>query len=343
MSYLSRLTIFIQRAPILTGLWLILSGVGFSSLARADTAIDFTANWAFDASNAPFILAEERGYFSDEGIRITIDSGEGSSAVISRIAGGSYDAGFGDINTLIEFNSQYPDNPQKMVYMIYNRPPLAIMALKESGITTPQDLEGRKIGAPVNDSAYRMFPLFAEATGLDASSITFENISPNLREAMLVRGQVDAIAAFPPSALPNLLNLGISEDDIEIFYYTDVGIPLYSNGLIVTERLIEQSPDVVQGLVRATHRGLLDGIEDPRAAAEALRKRDSLIDVDMEERRMQFLIDNQIVTPEVKALGLGAVNPERLADSIDVIVQTLGLDNTPTPVQVFDDQFLSGL
>lgn len=341
MTYISYLSNAVGSLLNLARPLLFILCICATTVVHADRDIRFTANWAFEASNAPFVMAEQKGYFRDEGLNITIDSGEGSSAVISRIAGGSYQAGFGDINTLIEFNSRYPDDPQQMVYMIYNRPPLAIISLKRTGLKRPIDLEGRIIGAPANDSAYRMFPLFAEATGIDISAIQFENIAPNLRETMLAQGRVDAIAAFPPSALPNLLNLGISEDDIEIFYYSDFGIPLYSNGLIVTKRMIEEEPEVVQGLVRATHRGLLDSINDPRAATEALLLRDSLINVDMEEHRMRFLIANQIITPEVEKIGLGAVDHERLAASIQVIAETLELDNTPAPEQVFDGQFLS--
>lgn len=314
-----------------------------ASTARAEREVRFTANWAFEASNAPFVLAAQRGYFEEEGLDVTVDAGEGSSAVITRIAGGSYEAGFGDINTLIEFNARHPDNRQRMVYMIYNRPPLAIMTLKKSAIKTPRQLEGKAIGAPANDSAYRMFPLFAEAAELDSDAIRFENVSPNLREAMLVQGKVDAIAGFPPSALPNLLKLGINEDDIRIFYYSDYGVPLYSNGLIVTERMIEEEPEVVQGLVRASHRGLKASIAEPRAAAQALRDKDSLINVDLEERRMRFLIDNQLITPEVKENGLGAVDPERLAASIQVVTEALELDNPPAPEQVFDATFLDAL
>ncbi|WP_339802395.1 ABC transporter substrate-binding protein [uncultured Marinobacter sp.] len=308
--------------------------------AQADRDLRFTANWAFEASNAPFVLAEQKGYFRDEGLNVRIDAGEGSSAVITRIGSGSYEAGFGDINTLIEFNSRFPENSQRMVYMVYNRPPLAIMTLTRSGIETPADLEGRIIGAPANDTAYRMFPLFADATGINADNIKFESITPNLRETMLVQGRVDAIAAFPPSAQPNLLNLGIDEDDIRTFYFSDYGVPLYSNGLIVTQKMIENEPEVVAGLVRAVNRALKESIADPQMAAEALLKKDSLINTELEVSRMEFLISNQLVTDEVEELGLGAVDSERLEASIEAVSGALGIETLLTADQVFDSSFL---
>ncbi|MAM00115.1 ABC transporter substrate-binding protein [Hydrocarboniclastica marina] len=314
-----------------------------TTVPAAAKELRFTANWVFEASNAPFLLAAERGYFSDEDLDVTIDAGEGSSAVITRIASGRYQFGFGDINTMIEFNAQNPNDQQRMVYMIYNRPPMGVVTLKGSGIEHPRDLEGKSVGAPVNDTAYRLFPVLAAALNIDASQVKFDNVSPNLREPMLYRGQVDAIMSFPPSSYVNLLQLGVDADDIRIMYYTDYGISMYSNGVIVPAKMIEEEPEVVEDIVRAVNRAWMATIENPEAAIDALVRRDSLIDRDLEMQRMEFYLDNQIITDEVRELGLGAVDAERLKESIDVVSKVFGVENPPAPDQVFDSRFLPPL
>lgn len=313
------------------------------SASAQDRQLRFTANWVFEASNAPFLLAVERGYFSDEGLNVTVDAGEGSSAVITRIASGRYQFGFGDINTMIEFNARNPDDQQRMVYMIYNGAPMGIVTLSGSGIEHPRDLEGRNVGAPVSDTAYRLFPVLASALDIDSSLVNFENVSPNLREPMLYRGQVDAIMSFPASSYVNLLQLGTDPEDIRVLNYSDYGISLYGNGVIVPARLIEEEPEVVAGIVRAVHRAWMATIEDPGAAIDALIRRDSLIDRDLELQRMEFYFENQIITDEVREIGLGAVNAERLRDSIGVVAEVFGVENPPAPEEVFDSQFLPPL
>lgn len=66
------------------------------------TDIKFTLGWKTQGSDAPFLVALHKGYFEDEGLNVTIDQGEGSAATITRIMGGAYDAGFGDINAIIQ-------------------------------------------------------------------------------------------------------------------------------------------------------------------------------------------------------------------------------------------------
>ncbi len=317
--------------------------VAITSASASERQLRFTANWVFEASNAPFLLAVERGYFRDEGLRVRVDAGEGSSAVITRIASGAYDFGFGDINTMMEFNARHPDDQQRMVYMIYNRPPMGVVTLKGSGIEHPRDLVGRRVGAPANDTAYRLFPVLANALDIDADAVRFENVSPNMREPLLYRGQVDAIMAFPPSSYVNLLELGADPDDIRIMYYTDYGVSMYSNGIIVPARMIKEEPEVVEGIVRAVHRAWMATIEDPEAAIDALIRRDSLIDRDLEMRRMAFYLENQIITSEVRELGLGAVDADRLKESIDIVSAVFDVNNPPTPDEVFNPDFLPPL
>src|SRR5207237_7263911 len=90
-------------------------------------------NWKFEGPNAPFFLAEDRGYFAAKGVKVQLDAGEGSSAPPSRIASGAYDAGFGDITSMIECSAKNPQGPLRTVYMVYNRAPLVVDSVTTKG------------------------------------------------------------------------------------------------------------------------------------------------------------------------------------------------------------------
>src|SRR5439155_8683444 len=111
-----------------------------------ETAIKFTLGWKTQGSDAAFFYARDNGYFKEEGLNVVIDQGEGSGATVTRIMSGAYDAGFGDVNAIIQNASTKPQDAPVMVYMIWNQPPFAIVTKKTSGINTIKDFEVHMLG-----------------------------------------------------------------------------------------------------------------------------------------------------------------------------------------------------
>ena len=116
--------------------------------AAAETIIKFSLDFKFEGPSAMFLEPLDKGYYKQEGLNVTINSAAGSLEPITRVASGTYDMGFGDINSLIKFRDANPTVPLKAVFMVYNKPPFAIISRKSRGVTKPKDLEGKKLGAP---------------------------------------------------------------------------------------------------------------------------------------------------------------------------------------------------
>src|SRR5262245_26848023 len=106
--------------------------------AGAQTSVKFVLDWKFEGPAAPVLVAVDRGYFTAERLDVTIEPGNGSLEPINRVASGAYDIGFGDISTLIKFRDRNRGAQLKAVFMVYNRPPGAIVACKSRGIM-PKD------------------------------------------------------------------------------------------------------------------------------------------------------------------------------------------------------------
>ena len=304
--------------------------------ALAAEKIKYTLDWKYEGPAAPFLLAQDKGYFSEEGIDVTIDTGNGSSGAVTRVASGAYDIAMADLNSLVEFNVKNPDRAMKAFFVIYNVPPFSLFTLKSSGINEPKDFEGKTLGAPVFDSPRKLFPAFASATGIDASTIKWESMDPPLREPMLKRGDVDAISGFYFTSLLNLRAAGVPESDLKVFHYVDYGMAFYGNGLIATPELMKK-PELLKGFARAVVKGFRAAIADPDAAIAALKERDPLINVALETERLKLAIEMCVTTPDVKADGMGTIKKDRMAKAIDQLVIAFKLPSTPKVEDIFSD------
>jgi NitT/TauT family transport system substrate-binding protein len=321
--------------------WLALFlAVLVATSAAAETTVRFTLDFRFEGPSAPFWLALDKGYYKAEGLNVTIDPALNSLEPIERVASGGYDMGFGDINSLIKFRDANPRTPVKAVFMLYNRPPFAIIGRKSRGIGIPKDLEGKTLGAPASDGAYAQWPIFAQANKIDVSKVTIENVGFPVREPMLAAGQVDAITGYSFSSFIDLKDKGVPVDDIVVLLMADYGVDLYGNAIIVNSKFADENPDAVKGFLRAFMKALKETVKQPSAAIDSVIRRNGQARKNVELERLNMAIRENIVTPEVKANGYGGIDQDRFARAIEQIALTHKFKAKPRPADIFDSSFL---
>jgi NitT/TauT family transport system substrate-binding protein len=305
--------------------------------ASAQTPIKFTLDWVFQGPTSPFLVALEKGYYKAEGLDVTMDPGQGSAGAVQRVATGAYQIGFADVNATIEYNAKNPGKEVMCVFMAYDYAPFGVYALKKSGIKGPKDLEGKKLGAPVFDASFRLFPAFAKKTGV--TKWEHVNLTPQLREQSLVQGSVDFISGHYFSSMLDLKARGVKFDDIVAMRYVDFGMDLYANGIIVSADMLKNEK-AIKGFIAATVKGWKDVIADNKVGIAAAKKRDPLIDEALETERLQISLQTNVLTPYVKANGMGDVDPARFASSVKLVSEAFGLPTAPAPDKVFTGKFL---
>lgn len=307
--------------------------------AAAQTPLKFTLDWVFQGPTSPFLVALDKGYYKAEGLDVTMDPGQGSAGAVQRVATGAYDIGFADVNSLIEYNAKNVGKEILCVFMAYDFPPFGVHALKKSGITKPADLVGKKLGAPVFDASFRLFPAFAKKVGIDAAKVEHVNLTPQLREQSLVQGTVDFISGHYFSSILDLKARGVKVEDIVSFNYSDHNMDVYGNGIIVSPALAAK-PEVVTGFLRATAKAWKEVAANPSVGIAAAKKRDPLIDEKLEAERLEMSLKMNVLTPFVKANGMGDVDPARFARSVKDVAEAFSLPAAPEPDKVFTAKFL---
>ena len=325
-----------MRLPIL-----LISAFICTATASAQTSIRFSNDWKWEGPAAPLLLALDRGWYAEAGLDVTMDTGKGSREAIPRVAdGNNWQMGAADINSLIKFRDKNPDLAPTAVMMVYNAPPFAIIGRKSLGVMAPKDLEGRILGAPAPDGAYAQWKAFVKANDIDASKVTVENVGFPVREPMLAAGKVDAITGYSFSSYINLKAKGVGADDISLILMRDHGLDLYGNVIIVNPEFAKSNPDAVKAFVAATVRGFQETAKDPEGAVKHVLNHNDIAREEVELERLKMALAQNIITDEVRANGIGAVDMDRLERSIDQIADTYEFTNRPMAADVFDSQYL---
>jgi len=308
--------------------------------AAAQTSIKFSLDGRLEGLTATFFLPQDRGYFKTEGLDVTLDEAATVLEPITRVASGAYDMGLADINTLIRYRDQHPSPPVRAVFMVYNKPPFAIVARGSRGITEPKQLEHKKLGAPPTGITFVEWPLFAKLNNIDMSKVTIETIAIPVRAPMLAAGQIDAALGYSFRLYVDLKDRGVPVDDIVLMPMADYGLKLYGNTIIINPRFAADKPEAVRAFLHAFLKGLKDVVRRPADAVDAVVRRDETLKREVELERLRMAIRDNIVTPEVKANGYGAVDFVRLAESIDQIGLVYTFKAKPKADDIFDASFL---
>jgi NitT/TauT family transport system substrate-binding protein len=330
-------------ALITTGLF----SVGFVATHPAaaqtpeQTTVRFSLDGRIEGPSALFLLPLDRGYYKNESLDVTIDDSVNAFEPISRVASGTYDMALADINAVIRFRDQNPTAPIRVIFMVYNRPPFAIVGRKSRGITDPKSLEGKRLGAPPLTTTVQQWQVFARLNEVELSKVTLEPIATPVRVPMLAAGHLDAALGYAFRLYIDLKDRGVPVGDIVQLQMPDYKMRLYGAAIIVNTKFATDHPDAVRGFLRATVRGFRETIRNPTTAIEPVLRRDEQAKKDVEIERLRMAIRENVITPEVKGNGFGAVDPARLEEAINQIALGYTFKAKPKADAAFDPSFLA--
>ncbi|UCF62482.1 MAG: ABC transporter substrate-binding protein [Anaerolineaceae bacterium] len=217
-----------------------------------------------DVQFAPLYVAAERGYYEDAGIDIEFSHMPETEAL--QLVGAN------EIQFAIVSGEQTPLARAQGLPVVYVMAwwqdfPVGIAASRESGIETPVDLVGKRVGIPgLYGASYVGYRALLSTSGVSEMDVTLDAIGYNQVEA-LYEGQEDAVVIYANNEPVQLEAQGFPVNVIRVADY----VHLASNGLITNEETIQDRPDLVRRMVDATLSGLRDAIEDPDMAYEVAK------------------------------------------------------------------------
>ena len=288
-----------------------LCGTGAWAQAKLDKVT--IAGWSKPITEITNLLVEEdKRFFRARGIELVYLSGAGGGDAVRNLLSGQADVAFTDPGSL--FAALDKGEKLRAIYDIYPQNVFNVVALKSSGIRTPADLKGKKIGVYSLSSGTRTnLQVLLNQAGLSEADVTIV-VTGLLNFAPLMQGQVDATAATDTGLMVGRQK-GLAEVHVmEVRQSLNVSSDLF----IVREETYQQKKDVLRRFLAAYRDSAAWMIANPQEAAKLAVKR--AIDGQNEAINLEVikLRNASSVSPLTQKQGLGAIDVETLQKGADV-------------------------
>ena len=333
----------ISRRTILGGMSgaLVLGAPSFSARSQgAVKQVRFATEFAWESNHAIYTLAEDLGYFAAEKLDVNIDRGYGAANNMTKLAAGSLDIAVVDPNLLPKFNQEQPESRLISFFIIYDAAPSAVIFLKSSGIQKPKDLEGKRVAVTAGTTPAILFPIFAKINAVDPTKVTILAVNAQLRDTMVIQKSADASIGFLTTSVPNIVSTGVPISEVGYLQYNQFGLELYSLALVCRARYAKENPEVLRGFVKAVIKGARAMVSNPEQGITSVKKRDGLLNDNLELVRNKLMNDMSLLTPHVRREGISTVDRERFERSVGQVAQASGVSIKPKMEDIYTDEYL---
>jgi NitT/TauT family transport system substrate-binding protein len=233
--------------------------------------------WTHQAEFAGFYVADQKGYYADEGLAVTFIEGGTEVDSLANVLDGTAQFGTANADQLIVARSE--GKPLRALAVEYRRSPTVFISLVDSGITRPEDFVGKTIRVPM--TIIPTLHAMTSRVGVTPDQYTEVNLPSDM--ALFTSGEVPIWGAYITSLVITIQQAGYS---INIIYPDDYGVHFYADTIFASEDFINSNPELVLRFLRATLKGWVFASENPTEIGSMVVKYNSAADPALEETRM---------------------------------------------------------
>ena len=273
---------------LLTSLAALAISATAASVVQAADKLALQLQWVTQAQFAGYYVALDKGYYKDENLDVTIKPGGPDIAPPQVLAGGGADLMLNWMPSALAAREK--GLPLVNIAQPFKSSGLQLTCRKETGITSPEDFRGKTIGVWFFGNEY---PFLSWMSQLGIPTDGGDNGVTVLKQGFnvdpLLQKQADCISTMTYNEYWQVIDAGISPDDLVVFKYQDQGVSTLEDGIYVLEdRLADPAfQDQMVRFVRASMKGWKWAEENPDAAADIVLDNDaSGAQTEKHQRRM---------------------------------------------------------
>jgi NitT/TauT family transport system substrate-binding protein len=315
---------------------LLIAGMALTLLSGPALALDkvtLRLSWVFGSEFSPIFLARDKGFFEREGIDVDILPGQGSTVTVKLVGNG--DADFGEAGADQALMAYAKGLPVVSTAVILQKSAVAVIFPTSSGIKTLTDLYGKTLGIPTLSVAEKQWRYVERFNKLEVGQINEVSLGTGIAQ-MIEAKKVDAALAF-------FFNDGlkVESDGIPMSWIlmSDVGLPIYSDALIVNENTIGKNPDLVRRFTRAFVAGWTYALTHEQETLDVFLKDNPTVDAKYSALKLPQVL-KLTQSPDTEAHGLGYSTTQKWEAMQSALVDIGIMANAIDVKKVFTNDFL---
>jgi ABC-type nitrate/sulfonate/bicarbonate transport system substrate-binding protein len=247
------------------GLMIVLFFSGCVETSDELQEITVKLKWLHQAQFAGNYVAVEKGYYADEGLKVSLISFSFEDPTIDSVANGQAVFGITGADELVLARSR--GLPLKAFAVIYQINPVCAYSLKESNITKPQNFIGKTVGLERGTNVDLLYFAMMSKLGINRSQINEISIGYDATE--LLNGTTDVSTGYIINEPHQAIESGY---EVNTILMADYGVNMYADVLFATEDTINNTPELIEGFLKATLNGWKYAIEHEEEAVDITLK-----------------------------------------------------------------------
>ncbi|WP_299935325.1 ABC transporter substrate-binding protein [uncultured Pelagimonas sp.] len=247
-----------------------------ASMAQAADDVTLQLKWVTQAQFAGYFVAQEKGFYGDEDLNVTIKPGGPDVAPAQVIAGGGADV-------VLDWMPSALASREKGLNLVNIAQPFASSGMmltcrKDTGITSPEDFAGKTLGVWFFGNEYPFLSWMSQiGLSTDGGDGGVTVLKQGFNVDPLLQGQAACISTMTYNEYWQVIDAGLTEEDLVTFKYEDMGVATLEDGMYVLQENLDDPAfkDKMVRFVRASMKGWKYAEENPDEAAEIVLENDA--------------------------------------------------------------------
>ena len=293
-----------------------LAAAGLTTAAHAADELTLQLKWVTQAQFAGYYVAQDKGFYEEEDLDVTIKPGGPDIAPVQVLAGGGADVMVDWMPSALAAREK--GVPTVNIAQVFDNSGMMLTCLKETGIESPEDFKGRTLGVWFFGNEYPFLSWMSQlGIPTEGGEEGVEVLQQGFNVDPILQKQADCISTMTYNEYWQIIDAGLTEDDLVTFKYEDQGVATLEDGLYVLEESLDdpETVDKLTRFVRASMKGWQYAAENPDEAAEIVLENDATGAQTAEHQRRMMREIAKLITDDDPSL-----DPAKFQTTVDTLL-----------------------